>query len=523
MYNEEPNARRFYAVSYDEEEPTVTLGAFIPPRPTKRESTISFAPESVTEAQEINGVRSPYILSIKIITVLFSLLLCLFTGHFTAPLFRTAGATLSAQLFSAKTTPPATPVIVQDPYTAKQEPLKYGVQLAMSEPNFFTETRNAFIDESKTFIEVDLTTMQLRYFDHGVLHDQMTILGKGQKGSWWETPAGLYEVKDKKETQFSMFGQVNTPWAITFQGNFSIHGWPKFPDGKSVPADYTSGCIRLSDVDAQKLYEEAAVHTPVLVHEVPVVADSFVYEPKIPELATPHYLIADVESNTVLASSDLSDSVPIASLTKLMTALVAAEYLNLDQTIQVTQPTFVQSLIPRLGNRDKVSMYSLLQLLLVESSNEAAGVIANQIGQEKFVQYMNDKAASLGLLDTHFADPSGLSAANKSSLRDLLALTRYIYNNRKFIIDLTADQNLPTAYVSGQFGELSNFNKIAGLDNFIGGKVGETTAAGQTSISLHRLHVKGADRIIAIILLDSKSRGADVKELLQYAQDRFGN
>jgi D-alanyl-D-alanine carboxypeptidase len=167
-------------------------------------------------------------------------------------------------------------------------------------------------------------------------------------------------------------------------------------------------------------------------------------------------------------------------------------------------------------------MYSLLQLLLVESSNEAAEVIAAQVGQEKFVQYMNEKAASLGLTSTHFADPSGLSAANVSSVRDLLSLTQYIYNNRKFIIDLTANQDLPSAYVSGEFGELSNFNKITGVENFLGGKVGETTAAGQTSVSLHLIRVKGTDRVIAIILLDSKSRGADVRELLQYAQERFG-
>jgi lipoprotein-anchoring transpeptidase ErfK/SrfK len=524
MYNEEPNARRFYAVSYDEEEPTVTLGAFIPPRPKKRDTMWSYTPQSVqTEPGEINGVRSPYILSVKVITVLFTLLLCLFAGHYSAPLVRTVGTAVSAQLFAAKPAVVPVPVIVQNPYTATQSPLNYGVHLAMSEPNFFTETQNAFIEGAKSFIEVDLTTMQLRYFEHGVLRDQMTILSKGQKGSWWETPAGLYEVKDKKETQFSTFGQVDTPGAITFQGNFSIHGWPKFPDGLAVPADYPSGCIRLSDIDAEKLYNLATEHTPILVHEAPIVADNFVYEPKIPELATPHYLIADVESNTVLASSNLTDAVPIASLTKFMTALVAAEYLNLDQSIAVTQPTFVQSLIPRLGDRDKVSMYSLLQLLLVESSNEAAEVIAGQIGQEKFVQYMNDKAASLGLVNTHFADPSGLSASNTSSLRDLLSLTQYILHNRKFIIDITANPDLPTAYVSGEFGELSNFNKVADLDNFIGGKVGETRAAGQTSVSLHTLQVKGTERTIAIILLDSVSRGADVKELLQYAQDRFGN
>ena len=521
MNTEEPNARRFYAVSYDEEEPTVTLGAFIPPRPKKREATFSYTPASISG--EINGVQSPYVLSVKVITVMLTLLLCLFAGRSTAPYVRSVGTTLGAELAASRTVDAPVPVIVQNPYTAKQEPLNYGVQVALSEPNFFVETRDAFIEGDHTFIEVDLTTMELRYFEKGVLREQVPILSKGQKGSWWETPAGLYEVKNKSPKQFSSFGQVNTPWSITFQGNFSIHGWPQFPDGKAVPADYPSGCVRLSDADAKKIYDLATPHTPVLVHEVPVVAETFVYEPKIPELATPHYLLADVESSTVLASSDLSEAVPIASLTKLMTALVAAEYVNLDETIEVTQPTFVQSLIPRLGDRDKVSMYSLLQLLLVESSNEAAEVIANQVGQAKFVGYMNEKAASLGLVNTHFADPSGLSASNTSSVRDLLSLTQYIYHNRKFIIDLTANQDLPTAYVSGQFGELSNFNKVAGLDNFLGGKVGETTAAGQTSISLHTLKVKGVNRVIAIVLLDSKSRGADVKELLQYAQDRFGN
>lgn len=526
MFNEEPHARRFYAVSYDEDEPTVTLGAFIPPRPKKRKVAPTFTPASVSDTDNdngINGVRSPYILSIKVITLLSILLFCLFAGRFSTPYVKAAGTTLSAAIFESKVAEVPLAVVIQDPYTAKQTPLNYGVQVALSEPNFFAEARDAFIEGEKTFIEVDLTTMQLRYFAAGVLVDQMPILSKGQKGSWWETPAGLYEVKSKSEKQFSTFGQVSTPYAITFQGNFSIHGWPKFPDGKSVPTDYPSGCVRLSDADAETLFALAKPHTPILVHEVPVTADSFVYEPKIPELATPNYLIADVESSTVLASSDLTTPVPIASLTKLMTALIAAEYINLDTTVAVTQPTFVQSLIPRLGDRDKVSMYSLLQLLLVESSNEAAEVIADQIGQQKFVGYMNDKAASLGLTNTHFADPSGLSASNTSSLRDLLSLTQYIYNNRKFIIDLTANQDLPSAYVSGQFGELSNFNKVSGIDNFIGGKVGETTAAGQTSISLHLLQVKGKDRIIAIILLGSKSRGADVRELLGYAKERFGN
>lgn len=522
MYNEEPHARRFYAVSYDEDEPTVTLGAFIPPVRRKRATPTSFHPSNVAPG-EINGVRSPYILSVRVITMLSVVLFCLFAGHFATPYVQVAGATLSAQIWAGVGSEVPVPVIIENPYTASQQPLNYGVQVALTEPNFFTETRNAFIENNKTFVEVDLITMELRYFDQGVLREQVPIFAKGEKGSWWETPAGLYAVKSKKLKQFSTFGQVTTPWAITFQGNFSIHGWPQLVDGETVPADFTSGCIRLSDADAEKIYNLVTPQTPILIHEVPTTADNFVYEPKIPELDTPHYLIADVESSTVLASSDLSASVPIASLTKLMTALIAAEYINLDSSVAVTETTFVQTVVPRLEDRNKVSMYSLLQLLLVESSNEAAGVIADQIGQAKFIGYMNDKAASLGLKNTHFADPSGLSSANTSSLRDLLSLTQYIYNNRRFIIELTANQDLPNAYVNGEFGTLQNFNKIKDETNFIGGKVGETTAAGQTSISLHKLRVKGADRIIGIILLNSDSRNADVKELLGYAQARFGS
>jgi len=168
-----------------------------------------------------------------------------------------------------------------------------------------------------------------------------------------------------------------------------------------------------------------------------------------------------------------------------------------------------------------VSMYSLLQLLLVESSNEAAEVIAAQLGRERFISLMNDKAAAIGMRQTRFADPSGLSAQNASSLRDLLLLAQYIHRNRSFIIEITANQNLPTAYVGNEFGQLVNFNLIKGVDSFVGGKVGETLAAGQTSLSLHRFLVRGQERIISIIILGSSNRDADILTLFRYAEEKF--
>ena len=312
------------------------------------------------------------------------------------------------------------------------------------------------------------------------------------------------------------------PWSLSFQGNFFIHGWPEYADGSKVNEEFAGGGIRLADDDAERLFKLVAVGTPVLVHAEDAEAEDFVYEPKIPDLKTPHYLIADVKSSTVLASSDLEAVAPIASVAKLMTALVAAEHINLDSSVYVHEPTFVQSLIPRLGDRSKVSMYSLLQLLLVESSNEAAEVIAAELGREEFIALMNQKARSLGMVSTNFADASGLSAENTSSLSDLFRLAQYIYTNRSFILELTANQNTASSYTGGEFGELVNFNKVETLDNFIGGKVGETIAAGQTSVTLHTITVKGEKRVVAIIILGSENRNDDVRDLLKYAEEKFG-
>jgi len=511
MYNAEPGAGRFYAVNHNNDTATVARGALIP------DGNFSYTPSEITGGIDINPISSATTVRPRLLGMAAILLLGTFSFS-AVPLFELSSNSLSALL--PKSSNP--PVIIENPYTREQTPLNYGVNVTFTEPSFFIESRDAFIDAGKSFVEADLTTLELRVFKDGVLHTQVPIVSKGQKGSWTETPAGLYEIESKEIKYFSPVGQVYYPWNVIFQGNFAIHGWPYYESGEPVVDDFLGGSIRLSNTDAEAIYNVVDVAMPVLVYEAKANLDNFVYEPKIPELDTPNYLIADVESSTVLASSDLSTVVPIASLTKLMTAVVAAENINLDSSVSVSQPTFVQSLVPRLGERSTVSMYSLLQLLLVESSNEAAEVIAAQIDRDVFMARMNEKAAAIGMTQTVFADPSGLSSENVSTVRDQLRLIQYIYDHRRFVIELTANQDLPTVYVSGEFGKLLNFNKVEHLDNFIGGKVGETLAAGQTSVTLHTLKVKGQDRVLAIVLLGSDSRNDDVRELLTYAEERFG-
>ncbi|MBP6881866.1 MAG: L,D-transpeptidase family protein [Candidatus Pacebacteria bacterium] len=412
-------------------------------------------------------------------------------------------------------------VTIVDPDTFKEVSLSYGPQVALSQKNFFTETRDAFVDEKLSFIEIDLDSKMLRYFEDGVLVLSTEILALGEKGSWWDAPSGLYQVDSSAESEFSTIAQAEFPWAVIFEGNYMIHGWPRYPGGTPVADTFAGGGIRIDDEKAEVLYDAVKKNLPVLVHQKPRDVDQFVYEPTVPNIDTQHYLIADIENGAILAASDLDQAVPIASLTKLMTAVVTAERLDLDSRVQVSSPSFVQSLIPRLQDRSSVSMYSLLQLLLVESSNEAAEVIAGEYGREDFITEMNTKATKLGMSSTKFVDPSGLGSGNVSSLGDLYRLSEYIHDNRTFIFDITANGKVSTIEGLNEFSGLVNFNTVEDVDSFVGGKVGETNAAGQTSVSLHKIKIQGQDRIVVIILLGSAHRNDDVKLLIDFVQSRF--
>jgi hypothetical protein len=421
-----------------------------------------------------------------------------------------------------QTTQVAAPIVtIIDPHTSHTISLEYGPQVALAQSNFFEETRDAFIEKALTFIEIDLNASMLRYFKDGVLIQSSEILQVGEEGSWWNAPSGLYKVEKKDEGGFSAVTHVNFPWTVTFEGNYTIHGYPQYPDKTPVPEAFTGGGIRLTDEAAKALFTHVEKNTPVLVHRKVTEPDKFIYEPVAPTISAPKYLIADLENGTILAASDLEEAMPIASLTKLMTAVVAAEKLNLDSRVQVTAPTFVASLIPRLQDRTSVSMYSLFQILLVESSNEAAEVIAGEYGRDEFITAMNQKATQLGMLSTAYQDPTGLNAGNVSSLGDLFRLSQYIHRNRNFIFEITAKGKLDSVAGMDEFANLVNFNEIATVDNFSGGKIGETTAARQTSISLHPIKIQGTERTIIIILLGSESRSSDIKTLLQFVADHF--
>lgn len=401
--------------------------------------------------------------------------------------------------------------------------LQYGSMPALSNSDYFNQVRKAFIDQKTDFIEADLSAMRVRVYNQGLIVEEVPIKTKGKDGSWWETPAGIYKIETKENNHFSSIGKVYQPWSMQFQGNFFIHGWPYHKDGTPVASTFSGGCVRLTTEDAKKVFDLAKVGMPILVYEKDFAKDNFVYSVKQPEISAEEYLVADLKSDFAILSKDANKRAPIASVTKLMTGLVAAEYINLDSEITITNSMIVTTSKPRLKSGDTYTVYNLLFPMLTESSNEAAKAVASRLGEKYFVRLMNDKAVSAGMKSSTFADPAGSDAGNVSTPEDLFALSKYLYNNRSFILKITSGDVGPSAYGDTVFTRLQNFNKIpdSNFGKFIGGKIGKTTAAGETYVGVFEFEVKGEIRPIAFIVLGSTDVYKDMQKLLEYVASTY--
>ncbi len=402
-----------------------------------------------------------------------------------------------------------------------EERFEYGSWPALSNAEFFKTVKEKFIDEKADFIEGDLSDMVLKVYKKGALAKEVKILSKGKEGSWWETPAGVYKIQSKEKNHFSSFGEVYMPYSMAFQGNFFIHGWPYYPGGEPVAEGYSGGCIRLSDKDAQQVYDLVEIGTPVLVFEKDFLKDDFSYDFEIPGITSQAYLAADLRNNFVFLEKNSSKKMPIASITKLMTAIVSTEYINLDREVVISNSMKATTSLPRLKTGQSISAYNLLFPLLEESSNEAAAALASFLGKVRFVDLMNVKSISLGMNDTHFADTSGAHEDNVSTAEDLFALSKYLYNNRSFILKLSAGKLTWSAYGTSEFQNLKNLNVFGNDPDFAGGKVGMSTAAKQTIVSIFNLKLKEEERPVVIIVLGSEDNAGDARKILDYIKNYY--
>ena len=252
----------------------------------------------------------------------------------------------------------------------------------------------------------------------------------------------------------------------------------------------------LSNEQSPLVGDEAAPEVPLDT------VDSFHVRIRKPPRAA---LLFDVNNGEVLWRLRPRTQLPIASLTKVMTALLATERSEPDDRVRIGRAAlrYRGSGVGVLPKGKRVRLETLLNGLLLVSGNDAAIALAVHVAgsERRFVALMNERARTLGLTCTRFADSHGLSPRNRSCARDLAILTRLAMEDPRIARIARRRQVSFRFPIKGGRLYLSGHNPLirAGYRGAIGLKTGYTVRAGRCFIGVAR---RGS-RTLAVVLLDS--------------------
>lgn len=230
------------------------------------------------------------------------------------------------------------------------------------------------------------------------------------------------------------------------------------------------------------------------------------------EKPTANILLAkDINSGSSFFEKNIYYRWPIASLSKLMVAVVVMDQYDFSKKVEITKD-IIDSVKPynTFKEGEKYSINDLVRATLVASSNDAAYALASVLGKKKFVFEMNKKAKKLGMSDTIFWEPSGLSYLNQSTASDLYRLIKYIHDMYPSLLGTTRRRYVYiTDLAHHKKYKLKNIDEFAGMDNFYGGKTGYIDESGENLLTLFQKDGK----TIAIMVLGSSNRFGDIKKI----------
>lgn len=249
---------------------------------------------------------------------------------------------------------------------------------------------------------------------------------------------------------------------------------------------------------------------------------------KNPGVAAYSVVLMDAPTKVVLYEKDARKGVPIASTTKIMTAMIILENYNLNDVITVskTAAATIGSDI-QLRVNEKMTVENLLKGLLVNSGNDAAIALSEKMGTGEFVKKMNEKAKELGMKDTIYKDPAGLNDEGKSSPYDLAILASYALGKKEFA-DIVQIKETDIVSADGKLAHhLKNSNRMLHENDIfypyaIGLKTGFTPAAGHCLISAAQ---KDGHLLIGVVLNTYKNTvtasAEESRKLLSWGFDNF--
>lgn len=243
---------------------------------------------------------------------------------------------------------------------------------------------------------------------------------------------------------------------------------------------------------------------------------------KLPGVDAQAAAVVDVESGRLLYSKMGDKSLPIASLTKIMTAIVAIENGRLSDSVKVSKTAFGKegsSIYLKLGQ--EMSLQHMLYGLMLRSGNDAATAIAEHVGGsvDGFVYLMNMKAEELGLSQTHFANPHGLDAKDHyASANDVAKLSAYALRNPVFReIVKTQMKRVPNPSDGGDYIWYNKNKMLSVFEGADGVKTGYTKIAKRCLVS----SATRDGRQVVVVTLNDPNDWVDHTRLLQYGFDNF--
>ena len=232
------------------------------------------------------------------------------------------------------------------------------------------------------------------------------------------------------------------------------------------------------------------------------------------------YILMDAETGRVLQGKDINNQRLIASITKIMTCIIALENTNIENIVTVDESilkAYGSGIYIQIGER--ISVKDLLYGLMLRSGNDAAVMIASYISgsEEEFVKLMNNKAKEIGMTNTIFNNSSGLDekGGNYSTAYDMALLTKYAMKNEMYrTIVSTKTHKVKTNYKSYSW---TNKNKLLKYDYITGGKTGYTEKAKRTLVTTATVNDM---KLIVVTLKDSDDWNTHL-DLYEYAKNNY--
>ena len=252
----------------------------------------------------------------------------------------------------------------------------------------------------------------------------------------------------------------------------------------------------------------------------------------VPDVRAAAAIIYDPATGHVLYEENSQDELSIASITKVMTAIVFLETAtDLNQEVTIVRSDTLRASTTYLRTNDKVRVSDLLHLLLIPSDNAAARALAriSPLGSDGFIARMNQKADDLGLNHTAYTDPSGLYADNISSAYDMARLISFASEDDRIGPIMRTPEysfrTIPAKRRSARVITVRNTNQILrnGDMNVLGGKTGFITKAGYCLATLLKMPDGGPS--LAVVVLGATSnfgRFWETRHLMTWLTERTG-